>query len=533
MLILLALAATAFPRAAGAVRPSAGEPATTSDVESLAAIGSNPEQLATVRRADAAFAEGRWAEAAALFGALPTTDEDAARYPMRRRCQALTEQNLRDDAVKACYALLKRVVPEAADLQAVVAALMLGSGRPADGDLEQATLLLRRIEGLDPDSVWFEAARCNIAQRVGDRAALATCSARLAQLAPDSRLSRPFLQVAERSERGRWLKLGLLGLLGLGLLVTLLHRVLAGRRAATVASAALLTLCVSASASAQDATPPSAPNPVAESSSPAQPDAAESDSKAEDSEDTATAINRDMQLLETLVLEVNGAEELIKKDDWRGAIGKYVDVIKTAPYFVKGWRRLCEGYAYVNSPVEGAHACRQVLASKESNAWDRAMLVHHLLSGPDGKKPATRAEAKDLANAAVAMSPTERWGYDAQCELALLSDDFKTLKSCSEQLNRLAPDDRKTVALLFSAALHEKRLADAEKIIERAGAAGMDKPSLEHMSSLLDARRPALVRLWRSLPVLLGFGALAAVLVLLGRFLLNLRGRARNVSESH
>ncbi|MDF3068223.1 MAG: hypothetical protein K0R38_3824 [Polyangiaceae bacterium] len=489
------------------------EPPSAGDRESIVAIGNDPGRLTTLRQADAAFERGRWAEAAALYHALPTDDEEAARYPMRRRCQALTEQGSRSEALSACQALVQRVVPEAADLQSLVAALMLGSGRPSDSDLRQATQLMQKVEGAEPGSVWSEAARCNIAQRVGDHAALGACSARLAQLAPNSRLAKPYAQLAQGEQRGRWLKLGVLSLFGLALLSTLLHRILNGRRAAVVASAALALACWAPTAQAQD-TPPA--NPA---------DNAASSSESQAPQDVAGEINRDLELLQELSEEIAAAEELIKKNEWKEAVNKLVDVVTKAPYFVKGWRRLCEGYGYLGVPVEGAHACRQVLASPENNAWDRAMLVHHLLSGPDGTAAEVRAEAKQLADAAVALAPQERWGYDAQCELALLVDDLRTMQSCTQQLDRLVPDDRKTVALVFSLALREKRFSDAENVIERARAGGMDAPSLERMQRMVDSQRPFLSRLWRAAPLGVGVGVGVGVLVLLIRFLLSRRSR--------
>ncbi|RYZ06964.1 MAG: hypothetical protein EOO73_14345 [Myxococcales bacterium] len=523
MLVLLALAVTSLSLPAAAARSATSEPPIPSDYESRSAIGSNPAHAAILEKADAAFAEGRWAQAASLFGSLPTEDEEAAHYPMRRRCQALTEQGLRAEAVDACNSLLRRVVPDAADLQAAVAALMLGSGRPSDADLKQATLLMQRVEGLDPGSVWSEAARCNVAERISDRAALAGCSAQLAQLAPGSRLARPFTEVAEGAQRRRFLKLGLLGAFALALLGTLLHRVFSGRRAAAMISAAFALLCFQVPAHAQAA----APGAAAPDAAPVPP---ASGSMSEDPQDVASAINRDMELVQKLAEHVSQAEELVKKNDWAGAVNEFVEVVTQAPYFVKGWRRLCEGYAYLGVPVEGAHACRQVLESPDSNAWDRAMLVHHLLSGPEGKKTEVRAEAKQLADAAVALAPGERWGYDAQCELALLVDDFVTLKSCSEHLDRLAPDDRKTVALAFSVALREKRLSDAEAIIERASAGGMDAASVERMRQMVAAQRPLLARVWRAAPLGVGLGAMAGIIALLGRFFWGMRSRAQRLS---
>ena len=509
ILIALALLATAFSRPVNAT-----EPLTASDRESLAALAQDQAQGATLRRADAAFEAGHWSEAAAVFGSLPTDNEEAARYPLLRRCQALTEQGGRSEALAACDALLHSVIPDAADLQAKVAALMLGTGRPSDGDLRMAKVLLDKVDGLDPDSVWSEAARCNVAQRIGDRSLLGACSARLSQLAPGSRLARPYAQAA--GGRGRNLfKFGFLGLLLAAALFTLAHRLL-GRRAALVASAALLLLAWPGAAQAQD-------QPAISTESSAAPAAVDNGPG-----DTAQGIEQDMQLLQDLSEKVATAEQLITaKNDWREAANKYVEILTIAPYFVKGWRRLCEAYSHLGQPVEGAHACRQVLESKEGNAWDRAMLVHHLLSGPEGTSQKVRAEAKELANAAVALEPKERWGYDAQCELALVTDDQNALKRCSEQLDRLAPDDRKTVALLFALALREHRAADAEKVIERARAGGIDAPTLARMRQSLDAQRPLVSRLWRSAPLGLGLGALATVLVLLGRYLLNLRARAR------
>jgi hypothetical protein len=482
-LALLGFTASESARAGGRLAP---DPLTQEDHESLATLQQQVSNLRPLAAADSAFNEQRWQAAAALYASLSLQDEDAARYPLRRRCQALTELGRRAEALVACEKLLHTVLPNAADLQAHLQALMLGAGRPSDAELQQATVLVRRIEGMDPDSVWAEAARCAVAERIGDRSTLALCSAALARLSPEGRLTQRFAPAAQASLSARWLRLGVLGALLLAALLTLGHSFVTRRKGAVVASACLLLCGWARPAAAQD----SATTP--ESSITAEPNtAAGTDASAARSEDEAKAIDDEMAQVQAIIEKIAAAEALItEKNDWQSAVAKYNEIIVTVPYMVKAWRRLCEGYSYLGMPVEGAHSCRQVLASKEANAWDRAMLVHHLLTGPDRAKPEVLAEAKALAAEAAATSPNERWGHDAQCELALRANDLPALNACSKQLDILAHDDRKTVAMLFSVALAERRFADAEQLIERARAGGMEEASLQRMRLTLRQREP-------------------------------------------
>jgi hypothetical protein len=532
LLLLLALALLGFTasESAWAGGRLAPDPLTQEDHESLAALKQQPSNLKPLADADHAFDEQRWEAAAALYAALPVDDEDAARYPLRRRCQALTELGRRADALSACKQLLNRVLPNAADLQAQLQALMLGTGRPSDADLQQATVLLGRVEGMDPDSVWAEAARCAVAERIGDRSTLALCSAALARLAPDGRLTQRFAPAVRASFTARWLKVGLLGALLLAALLTLAHSLATRRKGVVVASACLLLGAWARPAAAQDSAATQESNVAAEHST---ADASTPPASGS-SEDGVKAIDDEMAQVQVIIDKITAAEALItEKNDWQSAVAKYNEVVATVPYMVKAWRRLCEGYSYLGMPTEGAHSCRQVLASKEANAWDRAMLVHHLLSGPDRAKPEVLAEARALSADAIATSPNERWGYDAQCELALRTNDLPALEACSKQLDRLAPDDRKTVAVLFSVALAEKRFADAERLIERSRAGGMDEPSLERMRATLRQRQPLTQRIAHWAPIGLGVGAGAAALILLIGYVLNGRKRRRGAARLH
>lgn len=525
LLVALAFLGLTTVESAWAGGPLAPDPLTAEDQESLAALKEQPAKLKPLADADAAFQQQRWEAAAALYAALPAEDEDVARYPLRRRCQALTELGRSAEALAACQKLLNTVLPNAADLSAHVLALMLGTGRPSDSDLQQATMLLHRVEGMDPDSVWAEAARCAIAERIGDRSTLALCSAAIVQLSPNTRLAQRFSPAAQASSTGRWLKLGLLGALLLAALLTLGHSLVKRRKSVVVASACLLLGAWARPAAAQDAAATSAESSMStELSTPAPASAATPEAEA-------NAIDDEMAQVQAIAEKIAAAEALITdKSDWQGAVTKYNEVVGTVPYMVKVWRRLCEGYSYLSMPTEGAHACRQVLASQEANAWDRAMLVHHLLSGPDSAKAEVLTEAKALAAEAVAKSPNERWGYDAQCELALRANDLPGLKACSKRLDVLAHDDRKTIAILFSVALAEQRFADAEQLIERSRVGGMDEPSLERMRVNIRQREPLTRRLAHSAPLGLGIGAGAAALALLLGYALNARKRRRGAA---
>jgi hypothetical protein len=156
------------------------------------------------------------------------------------------------------------------------------------------------------------------------------------------------------------------------------------------------------------------------------------------------------------------------------------------------------------------------------------MLVHYLLVGKAGKTPAARDEARRLAEEAVAAAPGERWGYDARCEIAVATEDLKTLAGCTQKLRELAPDDRKTAYLGWWLALREGRYDDAEKVVDQAVTDGLDAASAANMRREIDTKRPLLSRVARHLPLGLGAGALAALVVLVvPRVARSLRSRQR------
>lgn len=497
LIFLLTLLITQFPGSAWAQRRHQLTPEDHEERATLQAAA--PELFQQLEHADRNFARGDYAAAEREYASIIEASPEPIGYPRRRRCQALTELGQREAAITACRDLLNTVVPSAADWEATVAALMLGEGKPSDNDLADARRFVARAEGADPESVWAAASRCAVARRLHDRAALSECAEQLARLAPDDALTRQFTAAQPAWHAALpWLKRGLLAALALAVTLTLLHRAL-GRRVAAPALALAFVL-VSNPSSAQDF------GIVEESANDScvGPPTAEDQTAADETD----AFRDEMKLVQGILDKVKAAEQHIETGDWKSAVAGYNEVVTTIPYFVKGWRRLCEGYSSLGMPVEGAHACRQVLASKEAGAWDRAMLVHHLLTGPDAGKPATLSESKNLAAEAIAQAPAERWGYDAQCEVALKTEDTAALHRCTQKLDELAPDDRKTLSLLWSLALKEQRLNDAELLIERAQRSGMDEPTLTRMRQTLQARSSVGRRLMTSAP----WGLVAAAL---------------------
>lgn len=511
---VLASCMAVFVAGVTALAAAEPEPRTPYDLEELAvALPETPGLEASLKQADAAFEARDFRAAAELYAEAARATHDELGYPLRRRCEALTELGQRAEALRACKAMQSAIVSSAADLSALVGALMSGTEPLTSSDLMTAKLLLQRAQDLEPDSIFALASECDVARRIGDRATFANCARQLRQVAPDHRLTRRVLKADAGAPNARAWQLLLLGLVALASAATLAHRMLVGRRkgrtAAVLAAHALLFGWVS-SAHAQAVgivEEPADPNAATYSGPP---------SKAELEHDQEVGAFKDeMKQLNELMEQVNSAEKLIEEQhDWLGGIKIYNQVVTTIPYFVKGWRRLCEGYSAVGMPVEGAHACRQVLASKESNAWDRAMLVHHLLSGPEGKAQATRAEAKQLADDAVRLAPNERWGYDATCELALAQSDRVALSSCSKKLAELAPDDRKSLAFAWALAISDNRLDAASHLLDDARRRGLDEATLARMQREIDARQPLIERLKRRAPLGLAAGAAAALLVL-------------------
>ena len=512
---LLAVLSFVFALLAAPFANAASEARTPDDLEELVnAAQEIPGFDAALAPADAAFEARSWQKAAELYERASTMAKDEIAYPLRRRCEALTELRQRDAALRACKSMQNAKVSDAADLSALVGALMLGDGAATRTDLEMAKFLSRRIEGLDPDSVFSLAARCEVARRVGDGAALSACSKKLFELAPEHRLTRRFLASAHGGERSGTLKLLLFASLLIAIIATLAHRFFRPRRAthaSTAVAAAMCLLCAAPFARAQAIgiiEEPADPNAPAYSGPPTKADL--------EHDGEVSAFKDEMKQLNELMDQINQAEDFItKKNDWPSGIKIYNQVITTIPYFVKGWRRLCEGYAALNLFEEGEHACRQVLASKEATAYDRALLVHHLLSGSKGKDPATRAEAKQLASDAVAAAPEERWGYDAQCEVAVLQKDRPALAACSKKLEQLAPDDRKTLAFAWSLAVTDQRYDDAARLIEDAKKRGLDEGTAKRMQRELESRLPLETRLKRRAPIGIAAGLVAAVAVML------------------
>ena len=191
----------------------------------------------------------------------------------------------------------------------------------------------------------------------------------------------------------------------------------------------------------------------------------------------------------------NTAREADKHDE---AARLYAIVFARVPSFVHALRRQAGEELEIGRRDLALQHGRQALELDRSPE-NLAMLAAALVTLKDNGKPsaAELSEAKKLAAEAARKNPRDGYPQMVLGEIAVASNDPDMLRSATEKLEVLAPNDPTTHLFRLSVAASEGRWGDAQAALDRAKAAGLPPAAYAGMKTQLESATPFYIRWWK------------------------------------
>jgi len=458
------------------------------DIERMRA--QEPQALTLLEAGERAYAGGDMKAAAELFTrAAELAPERGLLF--RRKCQAFTALGRRVEAIAACNkGLIYTGSPM--DLRASVAALLLGAA-PTPEDLGSAALMAEKAVQDFRAEPWGYAARCDIAIKLSDRALLEDCLFELRRRAPshyETRRAEAFLP-PRQSALGVicfWLALLALAAFTLGHAVWRSWR---GRRGSGAGLAILLTLCAAPGigSAAEAVLIPGADSLGGPEQYPIN------DSDPVSSVPPAGSANRNPMGFGYFVMELSGrADQAAKDNKLPQAIQYFQALAKAVPESAVAYSKLCEIYEKLGNRAAALTNCDIALNREGVKLDDYSRLVRVALAKSGALEPEL---VKKLDAIVVHLNKTDSTRVPAalfQCEFAVRLEDVGRLTTCTQVLNKYAPNDPRAISFEWALAIKQADVQKADAAILRAQTANMPQAAVDAMEASTEQIRPIWAR---------------------------------------
>ncbi|MEA2488886.1 MAG: hypothetical protein QOH21_678 [Acidobacteriota bacterium] len=227
--------------------------------------------------------------------------------------------------------------------------------------------------------------------------------------------------------------------------------------------------------------------------------------------------------------QANAAREADKHED---AIRLYAAVAARVPSFSHALRRQAGVELRIGRHTDALTHVRQAIAIERSSE-NLALLGEALVQGGKASDPEL-AEARAVANEAVALQPDGEYEHAALAQVAIASQDLALLRKATERLEVIAPKDPNTYVYRHVIAASEGDFDAAETALVQARTLGLPQEAYEAMASDLDSAKPFYLRWWQA--VALALAAWAATFALLlgaGSLLSRAAMRAAHETPEH
>ncbi|HSP17534.1 MAG TPA: M48 family metalloprotease [Thermoanaerobaculia bacterium] len=200
------------------------------------------------------------------------------------------------------------------------------------------------------------------------------------------------------------------------------------------------------------------------------------------------------------------------------ALRLYADVHQRVPQFDHALRRQAGEEIILGRRDLAIQHARQALGidrSAENLATVAAALVFN------GKPDAAEIEqAKSLVSEAIGKKPNESYSHAVLAQVAILRNDFDSLKRETQKLEVLAPRELQTQVLRITVAASEGEWSTAFEALDKARELGLPAADYNQMKREIESSMPFYLRWWKPSATALGiwFGGFA-ILLLLGAVL--------------
>jgi tetratricopeptide (TPR) repeat protein len=186
-------------------------------------------------------------------------------------------------------------------------------------------------------------------------------------------------------------------------------------------------------------------------------------------------------LLQDLLARVEVAQ---KAHDNDAVVRYYRAIAKAVPDQATGWSKLCEAYEKVNDFPRAIHACRYAIDRPGVQLKDYTRFVNLNVAGPDDLSLADAEDLKNVVRHLLEDSTITLAANHLACKVGVKTKDIAMLEACTAVLQKLAPDDSKTVVFKWSLAVQKGQREEAERLLGRAKAMGVVQENIERMQAL-------------------------------------------------
>jgi hypothetical protein len=453
-------------------------------------------------------AHGALEAAVTAFDQARAEDPLGAGFYLRRKCEALTSLNRREEAQAACWAGMQEQRAPAV-IAATVRALVAGPTPPSFDEVSQALTLLtlERKKAIVQNPRIIEA-MCEVAESIGDGVMLQHCEEQLEKLAPGSPAQKRALAALEAPCPPWLFWIGWLTV-GLACFVTAadaLRRLVARRprgNSARAAVTAALVLAVGTFARVTYADLPPAP-PGAMMSIWAVDDKDPEGHIPSEADRNANPLQMGYWL-QDLIFK---AELAVKHDDHQAAIKYYRAMHKAVPNRALPVLRLCDEYEKTNDLHAAINACGSALLLEGLTINDYAHFVRLVLRQPGNLSLKDVQAMMNVIGNVKQQYAGSNAPYELECEVAMRINDLEKLKECTAGLATTAPNDPQALYYEWTLAMQQNDFRRARDLLAQAKISGVKDETLHNMELSL-AKNSKRHRLW------IGVATGGALLVLL------------------
>jgi hypothetical protein len=402
----------------------------------------------------------------------------------------------------------------AEELHHVTVALLEGPTAPRFDELVTADYKAETAVKLAPREPWGYSARAHIAARVGDREMLDAALADLRRVAPEHPETLAALALGSPRE-SVWVWLGRLLFAG-ALVGTLAHALVRRRRARQVAASvgAPAPVVLAAVIGAGLGAGLMVGAGVARAEEPAPPLQQISEFKINTNHPEKGVPSTELQNQKPIQFGyylqdmLAGAQQAEKREDHSAAAKFYEGLAKAVPSRAYAFGKLAEQYEALGDINDALVTSRKAITLEDPTVGDYERLVRLVANGPQPLSLEARKELMDVAKHVAADKQAGTGGAYIACQIGMALHDRAALEGCTATLQKVAPDEPKTISFEWALAIERGNHGDAERLIERARKAGVPAEGLAAMEAATHSIAP--VRFVRAA----GWGVVGSALLL-------------------
>jgi hypothetical protein len=172
-----------------------------------------------------------------------------------------------------------------------------------------------------------------------------------------------------------------------------------------------------------------------------------------------------------------------ERGDHATAIKYYRALTATVPESVGGPRRLCAAYEANGERAKAEDTCGGVLLREGVTVGDYIHYADLVLAQPEPLTEKQIARVDTVISHVRKGAPEVGAASEVQCKLGLRLNDEKRMAECTEQLNRIAPEDPKTISYAWLYAIMRLDQKGAWEAVERAKQAKLEASAIEMMET--------------------------------------------------